>query len=804
MADYEICYGALYDAVAKVSISKNAPRGITGAFTTVHIQRKDDYYVLFTEDGAEFGILDIRSSSSLNSLEDYRMIRFEAVISVSYFAKRRRKETSSPQLFPLSINIFGLKSTATRVAYSLSKVSAYLQHPELLDKEAKYENPQCLTLSGRDENMNGLVDISNGNGPNSKTKISEEINGILESLTYVNTEESIGLPTGLSSKLKRHQEDGLRFIYQRENEIFTQSLSARLCHAASVKTKPLPNASFGGLIADIMGLGKTFTMLAAILHSVPAAELFSSFYDKTEGGYIGKNRTKATLIVVPSFQLLESWQSEIQTHIATGRLSFINFHGKWRPRDSKTLNLYDVVLTTYATLAADYADQGILHQMEWFRVVLDEAHVIKNSNTRQFRASASLCTKRRWCLTGTPIQNKLEDLASLAQFLRLPNTETKAAFQKHILSPLSGGGVDFAKPLRAYLEAYCLRRSKKCLNLPNSSEINITLDLSPEERHCYDSLLNDTRRRIDSLVSKGIETNSNKLFTAMLKLRIICNLGTFGSTSDTSPPELERPYAETGCEYCESSSDGARLLLDGCPACSYCGKPLYRLSSSPMSSSEQRNEAGNVSDGTNTPYREVDLAPVEQENVFPLRGYSTKLLAVVRNVAEGGVGNKSIVFSYWTSTLDILQQLFDEAKIPCRRLDGKVSLVERSMRLKDFRENPQINVLLMSIGTGAVGLNLAVANQVHMVEPQWNPSVEEQAIARALRMGQTKEVTIFRYIMQKTVEQNIVSLQRKKKHLAKFTFDAGTQETQSGALEDLKFVLDMGSTQTGGVENDSR
>ncbi|KAK6950756.1 hypothetical protein Daesc_007281 [Daldinia eschscholtzii] len=759
MGDYEICYGALYGAFAKASISKNVPRDITGTFTTFALRRKDYYYALFSEDGAEFGILDIKSSSSLSSLVDYQMIWFEAVVSASFLAKRRRREKSSTQLFPLSINIFEWKSTATRVAYSLSKVSAYLQHPESLDQEAKYENPQWLTFSGENENMNGLIGIGNGkgNGPNSKTKISKEINGILDSLTYVNTEESISLPTGLSSQLKRHQEDGLRFIYQRENEKFTQSLSARLCCAASIKTKAWPNASFGGLIADTMGLGKTLTMLAAILHSVPAAELFSNFYDKTEYGYTGKNRTKATLIVVPSFQLLESWQSEIQTHITTGRLSFINFHGKWRPRDSKTLTVHDVILTTYATLAADHADQGILRQMEWFRVVLDEAHIIKNSNTRQFQATAALRTKRRWCFTGTPIQNKLEDLASLAQFLRLPYTETKAAFQKHILSPLSEGGMDFAKPLRAYLEAYCLRRSEKCLNLPASSEIHIALDLSPEERHCYDSLLEQTRRQIDSLVSKGIETKSNKLFTAMLKLRILCNIGTFSSTNGTSPQELERSFAETGCEYCDSSSEGTRLLLDSCPACLYCGKPLYRPSSSPMPSSGQRSEAGDISDGVNTPYREVSQVPVEQRDIFPFGGHSTKLLAVVRNVAEGGVGSKSIIFSYWTSTLDILQQLFDQTEIQYRRVDGKVNPAKRSMCLTDFKENPQINALLMTIGTGAVGLNLAVANQVHMVEPQWNPSVEEQAIARALRMGQTQKVTIFRYIMQKTVEQVVSS-----------------------------------------------
>ncbi|KAI1760065.1 hypothetical protein GGR53DRAFT_470685 [Hypoxylon sp. FL1150] len=95
--------------------------------------------------------------------------------------------------------------------------------------------------------------------------------------------------------------------------------------------------------------------------------------------------------------------------------------------------------------------------------------------------------------------------------------------------------------------------------------------------------------------------------------------------------------------------------------------------------------------------------------------------------------------------------------------------------------------------TAGNNLNLTVANRVHIVEPQWNRSGEEQAVPRALRMGKTREVTITRYVMEKTVEQNIVDLQQKKK-LAKVTFDTGAGGCISGTLEDLKFVLDLGST----------
>jgi SNF2 family DNA or RNA helicase len=122
--------------------------------------------------------------------------------------------------------------------------------------------------------------------------------------------------------------------------------------------------------------------------------------------------------------------------------------------------------------------------------------------------------------------------------------------------------------------------------------------------------------------------------------------------------------------------------------------------------------------------------------------------------------------------LDLISQRLARSQINHVLVDGRVTNTERIVRMKSFKEDPQMTVLLMSIGTGAVGwvndynyrefvllipdrLNLTAANYVHIVEPQWNPSVEEQAIARALRMGQTRSVTVFRYVMKDTVEQVI-------------------------------------------------
>lgn len=82
-----------------------------------------------------------------------------------------------------------------------------------------------------------------------------------------------------------------------------------------------------------------------------------------------------------------------------------------------------------------------------------------------------------------------------------------------------------------------------------------------------------------------------------------------------------------------------------------------------------------------------------------------------------------------------------------------MSLPERRSAILEFQQNPTIPVLLMTLGTGAVGLNLTVANRVHILEPQWNPSIEKQAIGRVVRLGQEKSITVIRYIVENSVEQ---------------------------------------------------
>ncbi|KAK3502961.1 SNF2 family N-terminal domain-containing protein [Neurospora crassa] len=532
----------------------------------------------------------------------------------------------------------------------------------------------------------------------------------------------------------------------------------------------------GGLIADVMGMGKTLSTLVTILHTLQSAVDFADFTSRQADH---KTPTRATLVVVPSRQLIDNWQSEVERHMSEA-LHVTIFHGEQKPRGYETLMDTDLVLTTYSTLASDYKKSGLLHKMEWYRVVLDEAHEIRNASTRYFRAAASLNTIRRWCLTGTPIQNKLEDLSSLADFLRLPPYIAKNAFRKHVLEPLSGGGRCNSEPLRAYLRSYCLRRTDKCLDLPPSTSTIIYLALSDQEQRTYDAILSRTKWLLDDIVS-GKDTGTlklyNVLFTATLKMRMMCNHGTlnplWASADYLTPQHAE---VDTSCERCSSLEND--VDFGDIQFCPNCRRPLQPSSHS-MNAGESPDPTRLVGDAIADT---IDINSSLQTDLF-----STKLEAVRKQVLEAGTGTKHLIFSQWIPTLYGLVHIFRDAGVAALLVHGKTSISERTRLIRTFQEDPQASILIMSVGTGAVGLNLTAASHVHVVEPHWNPSVEAQAIARAVRMGQTKNVLVTRYIMKRTVEDNIVALQTKKQTLAKLTFDTGNGVNDN--LEDFKAVL---------------
>lgn len=294
-------------------------------------------------------------------------------------------------------------------------------------------------------------------------------------------------------------------------------------------------------------------------------------------------------------------------------------------------------------MVADHEGFDVLGQMNWYRVVLDEgisiysffqlqvwptlAHWIRNPTSKQFRAVSSLTTNRRWCITGTPIQNKLEELASLTSFLRLPPFSTRSSFHSNILLPLSQGGPNYAKPLRAYLGAYCLRRTETQLNLPQSSEETIFLSFSPEEAKLYKAILEQSRREIDKLVSSAANLRRyNILFTAILKMRMLCNRGTLSPAERTAYLLPQKPSVK--CGRCSEVGEDDELLLESLSFCPNCDRPLQ------MSSLVPHSRLSPISDFS----MENDM--ISPESTYAVEPHSTKLSSVVDNVSNHGIGAK--------------------------------------------------------------------------------------------------------------------------------------------------------------------
>ncbi|KAL3600100.1 hypothetical protein FPOAC2_04331 [Fusarium poae] len=150
----------------------------------------------------------------------------------------------------------------------------------------------------------------------------------------------------------------------------------------------------------------------------------------------------------------------------------------------------------------------------------------------------------------------------------------------------------------------------------------------------------------------------------------------------------------------------------------------------------------------------------------------------------------SVVFSSWRDTLDILAAMLTAEGILFVQVDGRNPLVGRTELLSRFRLDPYIKVLLISINTGAVGLTLTEANMVHIVEPQWNPTIEEQAIARVVRMGQTRPVSVYKYIMNESVEQSVLKLQERKTQIIKLSMQDKQDDESDTNLDRFKFAID--------------
>ncbi|KAF2036243.1 hypothetical protein EK21DRAFT_96193 [Setomelanomma holmii] len=581
----------------------------------------------------------------------------------------------------------------------------------------------------------------------------------------------------------------------------------------------------GGILADDMGLGKTLIMLAAIVGSMARAADFAC-RDMREPiqHWQDVKASKATLVIVPSAQVyfltLHPGLAHNPRHIEPGTIRTHRFHGGGKGIGVAELQQYNLVLTTYASVAADFCrGRSILHHIHWFRVILDEgnlarmqtfaladlqAHFVRNAATKQFRAIHALSASIRWCLTGTPIQNSLEDLGALVKFLKVPILDDLAIFRRHVIMPIVSTASARYTNLRRLLEALCLRRTKSLLNLPEPVIDTHFLELCPEERLKYDDYGEYCKHSINMAISgHSLKKANQHVIQAILGMRLFCNDGEGALIKRMYASGLP-PNPEEALSYLQASANSS---------CVQCGSEILNMYQDGDLSSGRLTICQHLICGECLPLYESDLDGSQEGGrsqcpICGLRGdrstfisrpaasteivrssdgmYPTKLQALLRNVQSQEANGKCVIFSFWKTTLDIVAQMFDNNELPYYRIHGQIPASKRSKTLIDFESSSNVRILLITLGTGAVGLNkLKVANHIHIMEPQWNPSVESQAIGRVLRFGQEKAVKVIRYIMKDTVEEAVQSRQLRKLQLLRGGFGLVKDEHTSRRVEEI-------------------
>ncbi|HSJ99240.1 MAG TPA: DEAD/DEAH box helicase, partial [Myxococcota bacterium] len=399
-----------------------------------------------------------------------------------------------------------------------------------------------------------------------------------------------------------------------------------------------------------------------------------------------------TLVVCPT-SVLQNWADEIR-RFRPG-LSVCAYHGPARRLEPEAA----VTLTSYALLRLDAA---ALAAVAWDVGVLDEAQAIKNPDSQVARAAFGLRAGWRVAVTGTPVENRLEELWSQLHFASPGLLGSLASFQARWARPIAAGEPGVAETLRRRLRPFVLRRTKREVapELPPRTERVLRCELDADERAVYDAILAATRRDVVARLAAGASPLA--ALEALLRLR------------------------QAACH---------RDLVPG-------------------QSAERSSK--------------LDLLVEELSTA----------------VAEG---HKALVFSQWTSLLDRVEPALHAAGIDWTRLDGATR--DRAGVVARFQDDAGPPVLLASLKAGGTGLNLTAADHVFLLDPWWNPAVEDQAADRAHRIGQTRPVEIHRLVAAQTVEERVLALQGRKRAAAEVALgDAGAAAALT--REDLLALLE--------------
>lgn len=846
-------------------------------------------FILTDPVGNDFAKIDVTTARLLRKAIDITDRKL-SLDKLELFMKRRlmTRGEEAGEAYPPGVNCkYALDLTFNLPKKYAAEVTGYAKRLELQFTDKGLRRAMNC---GDQQEVNPDIEVwmpkaATTNPQQSDDSVEKEALNMISSFSTSGDLHEMEQPAIIASQLLDHQKKALYFMTEREKNPFTTVVEDRFKiwkpeiqdgkpvyynKALDEAVPSIPTPTLGGIFADEMGMGKTLTTLSLIASTIDQSIKHSQRIPLMMKNGTQKPNLKATLIIVPKTLLEANWQKQIDTHMKPGSVNVMLFYGPERARKLDQFKDADIVITTYGTVEADaraMISRGgpLLPKANWFRIILDEAHTIRNQDTNRARACFVIEASRRWAVTGTPVQNHILDFGSICQFLRLSPFDTKARFQKYIEIPFRNGDPVVLSRLRIIVDTMTIRRTKDGLGLPEKVDDPVYIEMTAKERQIYDVLQENTYQQIKAMTRNRTKMAAGTMGHFLKKLGILRQFCAHkqdmlsqddlkllkGFTAD-APIELDDDEDENvemkvaldmlailkecdrdNCDLCrekiqivtdvaEDEAQESAIPADSiigymsacfhliCPKC----KPKFVTE---QNANKLPHDETHYACRTCDRIARVELVDLRYNAVrdfFRSReemrckprmakqlgtytGPSSKVLYLLSNCRkflEWNATNpedkpmKAVVFTYWTTHLDLIEIALEDNGVKYARLDGRMGHRQRLAAIEQFEQDPETIIFLVSIGAGGVGLNLTAANFVFIMEPQWNPQAEQQAVDRVHRIGQTRPVRVARLIATDTIEDNIRNVGLRKLELARVTLTKklGRKEERENKMKELQ------------------
>lgn len=641
--------------------------------------------------------------------------------------------------------------------------------------------------------MKHLADVREFDSADSRRKAEQETEQIREEKSdgqYVY--KDVGQPLLLKTKLKEYQLKGMNWLIN------------------------LYNQGINGILADDMGLGKTVQTISLLGYLAETEDVWGLF-----------------LVITPA-STLHNWENEFNKFIPDFKV--IVYYGSLQERADlrKRFKHSHVIVTSYQVAVSD---ESILKKIRWQYMILDEAQAIKSISSQRWKILLGFKARNRCLLTGTPIQNNMQELWSLLHFIMPTLFDSLNEFSEWFLTD---NGLDATQvdKLHTILKPFMLRRHKDDIKdeIGSKEMRSIYCTLSARQRVLYDEILNPKRYNSLLLRDEPEAAEKNEYENTIMYLKKVCNhpdlfdkpkvYAGLGITVDGDTPLVEHRSAikryiseeTTHWAHPQAEEFTRALVLHGLQqrqrtvrvgvntrriaahddivtSLIYNDLQLKRrklqnnmrrfvfciekVDATPISTNLTLDRTKMLSPRVSIPKRSALSHHTRMISVPPINTFiadSGKLveldLLLKRLKAEG---HRPLIYFQMTKMMDLFEEYLVKMEYSYLRLDGSCKVSARKELVNEW-QTKDIFVFILSTRAGGVGINLTAADTVIFYDSDWNPTVDQQAMDRVHRLGQTKKVTVYRLITRDSIEEKIMERANQKDEMQKIVIKGNVFE----------------------------